>query len=167
MPKKRLKSTTLSINRQKKVANYKIANPDLSVEMIAEKFNCTPAQVRYAFHKMRKNRFRKTTPKIRRAQAEDIKQTIEASKLFDEQIHLALAELQVEKGLGVMERVSALEKISRARRNQFDLEMQLHLKGLDWKIFCEAIRMFKPDVSDKEIIKIFNEAKALCQISAD
>jgi hypothetical protein len=59
-----------------------------------------------------------------------------------------------------------LEKIARAQKIQNEYEMQVHLKGIDWKIYCETVRRFKPDATEKEIIKIFNELKELCRINS-
>lgn len=166
--KKGEKRTMLPLTKRKEIANYRVKNPDLPIDKLAEYFNCTIFQARYAVQKARNGTLsKKSTGKGRAIQAKLLMKNETTTKLFDGQLHYALAQMEATDTLDAMGRVSMLEKIARAQKAFNEYEMQVHLKGIDMKAYIETIRMFKPDASKKEILKIFNEAKERCKISQD
>ncbi len=159
---------TLTKGNRLKIAKFAAANPDISVDSIADKYKCTPGQVRYAITQGGKGRLqRKSTKTTRRLQARMIKDKQDSKVIFEEQLHFALAQLEADDNIDPVQRTLALERLVRTKKVQTEHEMQLHLKGLDWKVFIEVVKMFKPDAYEKDIIRIFNEAKERCKISQD
>lgn len=157
---------TLTKGRRKQIADYKIKNPDASYAAIADLFQCSAAQVRYAITQAKKG---KTTRKYtRKNQIQAAKLRMEEKskdELFRNEVVYALALLSAKPGLDPVTRINALDKVARIEERMFNIEMGKHLKGMDFIIYSSTIRRFMPEASDKDILKIFNEVKAECQVS--
>ena len=166
--KVRKKTPMLPLTKRKEIANYRVKNPDLPIDKLADYFDCTIHQARYAVNKAKHGTLgKKITSKAKAITAKLLMETDGVTKLFEGQLHYALAQMKATDTLDAMARVSMLEKIARAQKAYTEHEMQVHLKGIDMKAYIETIRMFKPDASQKEILKIFNEAKERCKVSQD
>lgn len=159
---------TLTKETRLKIAKYAAQNPDISADSIADKFRCSIGQARYAIYRGRQGQLkRRSTKGTRNIQAKMLREKMDSNKIFEKQIHFALAQLESDDKLDAVQRTLALERLVRAEKVKTEHEMQLHLKGLDWKTFVEVVKMFKPDAFEKDIIRIFNEAKERCKVSQD
>jgi len=160
------KSNHLTKGTQRKIWEMKRKNPDVSVNAIADHFGCTINQVRWAIRSVNEGKGHRPTNRTRAAKAEEIKKEKNLTDLINSQIQYAFAQLEANLQIDPMQRASMLGTLVRANKQAIEAEMQVHLKGMDWATFTEAIRMFQPDATDKDIIKIFNEAKIRCQINS-
>lgn len=165
---KKKTATTLTKGTRLAIAKFAASNPDISVAAIADMYDCTVHQVRYAIGKGKEGRLqKKSTSTTRTIKAKLIENDKSEKEIFDQQKKYALAQLAADDKMSPDGRVTILYKLTRTEKLKTDHEMQLHLRGLDWQTFVETVKMLKPDASEKEIIRIYNEAKERCKVTAD
>ena len=156
----------LTKGTQIKIYEMRAKNPDLSLKTIAEHFHASYNQVRYAIKAVGSGKKHRSTTRTRSAKALVIKEKSNTTDLINSQIHFSLAQMEANEKLEPNIRAVMLGTLARAIKQTTETEMQVHLKGMDWATFTFAIRMFNPAATDKDIIKIFNEAKELCRINS-
>lgn len=164
-----MKRTYNNPDTMKAVAVWKSNHPGATIAELAERFNIKPHQVRYALDKYAEDaNLMKNTRAGRKAVASALigngspeRPADESSlELLNNQLALILAQLECDDAMPVMARVQALNTATRVKRLLQSMTLQHHLKRLDADIIAAIIRRYNPNVSDTEIIEIYNEELA-------
>lgn len=157
MNTKRIKSSALRDSVQKRVAEYKLKNPDTSRAEVAKKFNCTPRQVLYAEERYKKGDFDGKGNKGVIERSRITAAGIDMTEALEDELRMVLAQLGSED-LTATQRITVLEKYMSMRRNQQMLALESHIKRTDAAIIKLIVQRFVPDISDEDVIKIYREA---------
>lgn len=150
----------LSIMKMKQIAAWKSVHPELSHEQLAEIFECTPAQARYALQKYAElGEMAMATKKGKKVLSSLIKDYVDEDEILDKQIKEILSQLEVETNIAVSTRLQHIKDVLIIKEKAQKLKLEKHLRGIDSDIVAEIIKKFMPDATNEDIIKIFNEAK--------
>lgn len=163
-----MKRTYNNPETMKAVAVWKSNHPESTIAELAERFRLKPHQVRYALNKYAEDaQLMKNTRAGRKAaagalmgQSPDRPADESALELLNNQLALILTQLECDDAMPVMARVQALNTATRVKRLLQSMTLQHHLKRLDADIIAAIIRRYNPNVSDTEIIEIYNEELA-------
>lgn len=149
----KIKANKLSIQKQIQIAKYKLQNPKIPVTAIAEQFNITYDQAINAIAKNKRGEL-----KIGRVRTPKVDYKIDPNEnLLKKNYDKALASLDQSTHLDVLERISAIDKLTTISKTIQSMELQNHLKRLDADVIACIVRRFKPDATNEEIIKMYHE----------
>ena len=148
-------------NLLKEIALYKALYPRKSVRELAKKFKVADYVARYAIRKYSEyaleNKMFNNNKKTRQITAKIIAEEIDQLEVLKKQLNQCLAEVDNNSNLALSSRIELLYKIMRIRVHIQQIELESHLKKTDAQIIANIIRRFNPELSNDDIIKIYNE----------
>jgi transposase-like protein len=153
----RKKAFRLSLEVRRKIALYCKNNEHLSAVDVAEVFNVSEHQVRYACKQYDQGQLGTRPRGVSTARIKT-----ESKKpdhvLMEEQFSRALGEMNTDDKIPLLQRVSMLESLTKIKQTVQRMTLQGHIKRADAEIIKLVIQSFIPDVSDEQVIKIYSEA---------
>lgn len=140
------------------VASYKVANPGLTGQEIADHFQISKGQAYYAIKRYvnsAKMLIGNRSGKVSNARL--LEPYTDETEAIKKQIRIALGQIDSDDSMAIANRVELLHKITRIRQYLQMTDLQSHLKRADAAIIAAIIRRFVPDITDDDIIKIYHE----------
>lgn len=128
----------------------------MSVDEIAQKYNVTANQVRYALDQDKKGLLSKARARRTTKDVEKIKQEKSPDVLLESQFHHALAQMEA-KSFEPEERVMMLDKLFNMSKTLQATRLVGHLKRADAEIIGRIIRRYEPEADDQRIIQVYRE----------
>lgn len=161
----RIKSPQQSIAKQRRIGKWKEANPNATYSEVANEFNCTYEQARYAHQKFIKGLLDRKSPREKTQKLEDIMSNFTAEELFEKEYHKSMASLAADKNLTASERINQLDKLITVQKKMQQISLTGHMKRADSEVVASIIRRFKPDATDQDVLLIYKEEFEKCKIS--
>ena len=167
MPKKlrKPKAATIAKSLRIRIGKFREKNPDNTMQAIAEYFNVSYHQARAAWLDYSSGKLTQRRESVNNRKAMTIKNNMSTDALFDEQIHMSLAQVEADGSMSVADRVALLDKLSAASKNVRNMKLEAHIKKTDAGIVAAIIRRFEPDASDERVIQIYREEAERWKIS--
>lgn len=163
MAKRKPKAPILSIPKRLKIARYADNYPDMRLTDIARQFNVERNQVQYAIQQYREGKLGTKPPVKSSKKIDALKQEFSSMQLVEQQAHALIAELTLEKGFALIDRVKLLAEITAVIKSAHQLSLTNHIKRADSVLIGMIIRRFVPDASDTDIVKIYQEELEKCK----
>lgn len=147
----------------RRIGQYKQKNPKDTIKEIARLFDVSYQQAYDAVKKFNDPSWWKS-PK-RRSVKKPLTIAAENTddQLLSEEYTYALAQISSDKTMQVHDRVKLLESLTFIRKTRQQLELQQHMKRVDADVVATIVRMFQPEATDEEVIKIYLEAQRRVQ----
>lgn len=152
-----MSSRKLNAVKMKQIAAWKSTHPEISVKDLAEVFDITPFQVRYSLQKYSDFSLMQNTKKGRQLVSNLISDVIDEESVIKSQMNTILSTLESDMDMAVSSRLNLMNQYLTLRTKVTNLTLQKHLKGIDAELVARIIRRFKPNATDEDVIKIFNE----------
>jgi hypothetical protein len=160
------KAQMLSETTALKIAKWIQKNPTLSIKDAALQFEVSYHQALYAHRKFVAGGFRGVAkPRKRVKPINDLVESSNPIDLINQQLHFGLAELTKDSKMGASERIKLLESSTKITKDLQHISLKNHLKRADADIIASLVRRYEPNATDDEVIKIYYEEVAKCQIS--
>jgi hypothetical protein len=144
-------------SRRMAIAKWKEKHPEESLRMIAERFSVTYNQVRHAIEQYHAGALHKTPRRQPRKRASEVKESLSADEIFQDQYHTSLAGLAANREIPVDERIKHLGSLAFIRKTISQISLQAHLKRVDAEVIVELVHRFDPSLTEEQIIKIYME----------
>lgn len=155
----------------KEIAIYKALHPKTTYAFLEKKFSVPTYVVRYAIQKYAEYSVQaelmKATKKGRIIKSQYEAEDIDQITILKKQLNYCLAHLENDNKLALASRVDLLYKAMRIRLHIQQVELESHLKRADALLIANIIRRFRPQATDDEIIKIYNEEIEKIKIESD
>jgi len=148
----------LTLQKRQRIGRWKEKFPNASYHEVANEFNCTYEQARRAALDYKAGKLHRTKSRQKPADVAAIMNTQDMDALLEKQYHLALAQLEADKKISVEERVKLLDDLFSMRKTLQQLKLESFIKRADAGVIKIIVKMFKPDATDDEVIKIYLEA---------
>lgn len=155
-----MKSHKLPLSTRQAIAKFWSNNPSYTAAEVAAANNCTVAQARYLKQLDDVDALKKPIRKKGRRVVLRAMVDSDTDELLRKQLKYALAQLEADENINVLERVALVEKCSTIRKITQQTELAGHLKRTDASIIAAIIRRFEPDASDEQVITIYREEVA-------
>lgn len=158
---RRQKSVSLKHSTRLAIVQYKRKNPGASLRFIADNFNVTYNQAKYAVEQDKLGKLLKTRHRSSQkvnTEIEVLKDNCTADELLERQYHTAIATLEKNSGMAVDERISLLDKLFDMRKILQQVRLESHIRRTDAGIIALIVKRFIPEATEEDIIKIYREA---------
>ena len=84
--------------------------------------------------------------------------------LFEREQKATLLQLSSDRKISADERAKILNQVSSAVSAMQRIELERHMKRVDARVVVRLVRMFKPDATEMDVIKAYNEATELVKV---
>jgi transposase-like protein len=162
VPVKRI-GAGLPHSRRMAIAKWKEKHPEDSTRIIADRFDVTTEQVRNAVRQYQAGTLHKTPRRQPRKRASEVKESLSADEIFQDQYHTSLASLAASKEIPVDERIKHLGSLAFIRKTISQISLQAHLKRVDAEVIVALVHRFDASLTEQEIIKIYMECLHMVQ----
>jgi hypothetical protein len=162
--KRKRKAANLSYQKRRKIAEFKVKNPNMTFYHIAEVNNVTYDQARRAYLDYQAGKFTCAGSKGKKV-AFDPEMTLEsADLLLEKQYQNAVQALNAADNIDIETRVKLTETLFSMRKTLQQLKLESFIKRADAGIIAIIIRKFRPEANDDEILRIYLEAVEVWKI---
>lgn len=155
------KARALSRQLKIRIGRYKERNPKTTYGEVAAEFGVTYDQARTAHKQHTSGALRTSKSRSKRGKVEEIITTTTADELIERQHLAALAELELDKKLGVSDRIEMLDTLCRIAKSSRTMRLEAHLKRLDAGVIARIVRRYEPDATDERVIEVYREETEL------
>jgi hypothetical protein len=139
------------------IARYKKKYPTASLDEIAQKYNCTANQVRYALDQDKRGELRRSPGRTKYKDVEKVKSEKTADELLESQFQHAIAQLEADGKLAADMRIALLEKLFNMMKTLQATKLVGHLKRADALIIARIVKRYEPEATDQRVIEIYRE----------
>jgi len=148
--------------QMKQIASWAVTHPDLTHDELAQIFECTIPQARYALQKYAElSELAQNTQRGKQVLQNLVKDTIDDEvEVLNSQVRSIIAALEVDQDMAISTRLQHLNNIMTIRQKIQAMSLSTHMKNVDAKIVAAIVRRFMPNASDDDIVKIYQEEKA-------
>jgi len=163
MPTRKTKAPILSVQKRLKIAKYADKYPDMRLTDIAEIFHVERNQVDYAIKQYKEGKLGTKPPAKSGKKTEELTKEFTPLQLVEQQAHKVIAELTLEKGFALVDKVKLLGEITAVIKSVHQLSLTNHIKRADSVLIGMIIRRFLPDATDSDIVLIYQEELTKCK----
>ena len=165
------KFTQISVGTRKAIAEAyeqkQTAGQTPNIAEIARGFNVTYDQAYNGIKGRTKNDYSRSDSQTRKKRPTDGKVEQDNSdifQLFEREQKATLLQLSNDRGISADERAKILNQVSSALSAMQRNELERHMKRVDARVVVRLVRMFKPDATEMDVIKAYNEAAELVKV---
>ncbi len=159
------KSHKLPHSTKVRIAKDKERYPAMTANELAQRYNCTPAQVYRAIKQVESGAIPKRAAKGSKDRLGHA-MTMDAPDLIREQYRLCLAQLESDQDLRYTERIPLLDRLVAMRKTMQQVELEGHLKRIDAGIVAALVRLLMPEATDEQVITLYRQAEAIWKAQA-
>lgn len=140
------------------IAILKASHPELSTKELAKKFHTEAHKVRYALQVYgERAKLLGNTQLGNMAASRFIASAVDDVELLRGQLAYCLSQLETNPKMKIGPRIDHLYKAMRVRVYLQDVEIQSHIKSTDAELIAMIVRRFKPEATNDDIVKIYQE----------
>ena len=169
MPKRHRKPKSPTIDKTLRIRIGKFCddpkNKGITLRAIAEYFNVSYHQARASKMDYLSGKLTQRRPSKNNRIAQRLVKKKSIDDLFDDQVHLALAQVERDESMNVFDRVQLLDKLSATSKNVRNMKLEKHIKRTDAGLIAAIIRRYEPEASDERLIQIYREEMERWKIS--
>lgn len=155
------KAHKLPLSTQRKIGAYKTDHPKVSFVELTRIFHCTYDQTREAYR-----RFKAGELQDRRGRTRGhVTPSGDVAGTFRVLIDKAITALSHDKAITSFEMVQLLDKVAGILKVEQQISLQGHLKRADANLIAAIIRRYQPEATDDDVIRIYQETRAVCLTS--
>lgn len=162
------KANKLSKEKQLTIAKYRTSHPECSYAELAQRYNATANQARYACERYSQGRIG-TVHEKKVAVIEAKKRQVMADKkstneMLRELVADTVAEIKVQSDLPVDKKAALLQKLTAAAHRLLESDITTQIKNPDAKRVAAMVRLLKPGISDEQLIELWKRSAEITKI---
>lgn len=154
------KSKALRQDVMVRIGQAKKKHPNVSIRLLAQEFGCTEHQARWAVKQYNEGYIGGVKAK-NQAKVEKMKKEAEGKSAFEilkEQAQAIAIQVEIDEKMTLKEKTALIKDITLIVKSLKSSDIHGNIKDPDVERIAIMVRLLKPELTDKEIIELWNRA---------